>query len=143
MKLAFYKGSRRWYHRIVEWWTHGPYSHVELMIVEKDGRWLAGSATPSDGVRLIWRTFKPEHWKIIDCPIGNPLHAQVFFEKAVGAKYDYLGILGFVLRRGQHFEHRWFCSEVISGAIGLRNPWRYCPNTLYDVLVSLNNGKYK
>ena len=138
MKLAFFRGSTGSpIHPLIRWWTHGPYSHVELIIIEKDGRYLVGSSLPGKGVFIEWKTFDEKDWDIIDCPIGSPLHAQLVFERFAGAKYDYLGIFGFILRRGQHYEHRWFCSEIIAGAIGFRNPWRFCPNALYDVVKSL------
>lgn len=137
MKVAFYKGDKTIFDRMIRWWTHGDYSHCELLITEKEGFYLAGTATPFSGVTLEWKKYNVVNWDIIDCHIGNPLHAQLFFEKSLGAKYDYLGIFGFIFRRGQQKDHRWFCSEAIAAGIGLKNPWRYCPNTLYDILVSV------
>jgi hypothetical protein len=138
VKIAFLKPKRnQWLYRLVSWWTHGEFFHWELLIVQNEsGEWLTGSANPTKGVFLEWKTFD-DSWTIVDCPIGHPLHAQLVFEKFEGQKYDYLGLLGFVFRRGQHVDHRWFCSEIISMAIGLKNPWRYCPNTLYDILKSM------
>ena len=137
MKIAFYKHNKNFVSKLVKWWTHGDYSHCELIIQEKDGLYLCGSVIPFKRIELVWKQLKTEQWDIIDCPIGNSLHAQIFFEKIVGLKYDYLGLLGFIFRRGQQLDHRWFCSEAIAAAIGLKNPWRYCPNTLFDIIYSL------
>lgn len=139
MKIAFLKNKITCAEHIICWWTNGPYPHAELLIRDLgNDHYIVGTATPSEGVKVCVRSFNPSHWEIVDCPIGDPLEALRFFNKHFGAKYDWLGILGFVGRRGKQRKHKWFCSEAVASAIGLRNSWRYCPNTLYDIVKSFD-----
>jgi len=130
MRLAFYKARRRGFAGLfdaaVRWWTRGPYSHVELVFA--DG--LAASASNRDGgVRFKRITFAPDRWDFV--PIaGDEAAARRWFEQHQGAGYDYAGLFGFVWRPGNGKARRWFCSEAVAAALGYRDAWRFCPNTL-------------
>lgn len=39
---------------------------------------------------------------------------EMFFREQMGKKYDYMGILGFLMRKDEHVHNRWFCSELIA-----------------------------
>lgn len=130
MQLAFYKGRRGGFagafDAAVRWWTRGPYSHVELVFA--DG--IAASASQRDGgVRFKWITFRPERWDFLPVA-GDEVAARAWFARHEGAGYDYAGLFGFVWRPGNGIGRRWFCSEAIAAALGYRDAWRFCPNTL-------------
>ena len=134
MKLAFYKGRTRLFDRAVQWWTRGPYSHVELVF--SDG--IAASSSVRDGgVRLKRIEWKPERWDFVDA-IGDEGAARRWFEAHVGQRYDYLGLFGFLWRPNGGANRRWFCSEAVAAALGMTDAWRFCPNTLYVVQVHSN-----
>lgn len=132
MRLALRKQNTSLYARLIRWWTHGPYNHAELILARRhDGTVLCGSAT-ADGVRLKWLHLNPDHWDLLDIP-GDQSAARRWFDDHLGQKYDWLGVLGFVIRRGRHKSQRWFCSEACAAALGIPDPWRFCPNTLAAV----------
>ena len=67
-------------------------------------------------------------------------YARAFFEECKGLGYDYFGLFGFIWRPGSGVSRRWFCSEAVAAALGYRDPWRFCPNTLAAV-IALRLGK--
>jgi len=130
MRIAFYKGRRSGlagaFDALVRWWTRGPYSHVELVF--SDG--LSASASNRDGgVRFKPITFNPDRWDFLPVD-GDERAARAWFLAHYGAAYDYAGLFGFLWRPGKGATRRWFCSEAIAAALGYRDPWRFCPNTL-------------
>ena len=126
MRLAFYKGRHRLFDRAVQWWTRGPYSHVELVF--SDG--LAASSSVRDGgVRVKAISFAPDRWDIL--PIdGDEATARAWFDAHRGEAYDAAGLFGFVWRPAAGATRRWFCSEAVAAALGMGDAWRFCPNTL-------------
>lgn len=135
IEVAFYKGRGRLLDKAIQWWTKGPYSHVEIVI---DGLWYASS--PHDGgVRVIAVEHDPSKWDMIRLDVDSQQVID-YFTTRVGIKYDYLGALGFVLRILGNDTKRLFCSEVAAGAIGLQEGWRFDPNTL-AVVVRLMAAK--
>lgn len=140
VKLAFYKGRRDLADRVISWWTRGPYSHVELVVCDP----VTGletsysSSLPDGGVRKKSIDYKPERWDFVELPLHDGDVVAVWFEERMGAKYDILGIFGFILRPVAENKRKYFCSEAVGAALGFPNPWRLDPNTLYDVATYLS-----
>ena len=129
MKLALYKGRTRLFNRLVSWWLGSPYSHAE--IVFSDG--MCGSSSGSDGgVRLKQFFLDPLKWDVIDIE-GDELGARNWFSVYSGQKYDYLGLLGFVWRRGTQDKGRWFCFEACAAALGSNVAHEMTAELLKDV----------
>lgn len=153
IRIAFYKGRHRWINRLISWWTKGPYSHVEVVVEQSgfdvlgDGGLLgevrlsevASSSLLDGGVRIKAINLNPDHWDIIEVD-GSAQHARSWFEARVGAKYDFLGVLGFILRIIGHDQKRWFCSEAVAASLGFIEPWRFNPNSLHAVLRGVDHG---
>ncbi len=142
MKAAFYKGTRPGlqgiYSRAVRWIDRGPYSHCELVF--SDG--MSGSASYIDGgVRLKRIDYNPAHWDLIDLPQSLEPYARAWFESRLGAPYDLMGNVRFVLPWLADSERGWFCSEALAAALGWAEPWRFGPNGLAAVLRSILKGK--
>ncbi len=131
VRVAFYKGRKRFFNRAVAWWTRGPYSHCELIV---DGKSYSSSFLDG-GVRVKEIDYDPEHWDIIDLPWADSEKAVKWFEAHMGLGYDVLGLVGFVARRVEDDRNRYFCSESIAAALGFEESWRFDPNTLYPVLA--------
>ena len=131
VKVAFYKGRKRFFNRAVAWWTRGPYSHCELIV---DGKSYSSSFLDG-GVRVKEIEYDPEHWDIVDLPWADAARAVMWFEAHMGLGYDVLGLVGFVARRVEDDRDRYFCSESIAAALGFADAWRFDPNTLYPVLA--------
>lgn len=129
MKLAFYKGRRGGlaglFDAAVRWWTRGSYSHVELVAPG----WVASASMRDGGVRFKAIDFHPDRWDLVAIG-GDEIAARAWFEAHQGAAYDWMGLFGFVWRPGREVTRRWFCSEAVAAALGFKEPWRFCPNTL-------------
>ncbi|RKP44690.1 hypothetical protein [Pararobbsia silviterrae] len=137
MKFAFYKGNSSLLDKLISWWMRGPYSHVEVILGEGPrGTYTIASSVPGIGVRIATHQTLPlDEWDIIDGP-GNIDAARAWFEKRVGAPYDYVGLLGFVLRPATgDARGKYWCSEAALEAIGFPGAWRYDPNAMFDVIT--------
>jgi hypothetical protein len=134
MQIAFYKGRKRLFNKLVSWWTRGPHSHVELVL--DDGRCVS-SSFQDGGFRVKFIDMMPEHWDLVD--IGpQPADVEDRIAELFGAEFDVLGLVGFVFRRVSDDRGKLFCSETVARLIGLCDPWRFDPNTLYPVAVAIS-----
>lgn len=126
MKLALYKGKKRLFNRVASFLTKGPYSHVEILF--SDG--MCGSSSDIDGgVRLKVINLEDGNWDVIDLP-GDEEKARRWFENHTGEKYDYIGLTRFVWSKSRGIYGRWLCSEAVMEALGYRDSWSFCPNSV-------------
>ncbi len=141
LELAFYKGRKRLFNRLVAWWTRGPYSHCELIAQSGfNGGSLCWSSSMMDGgVRQKLIVLDPEHWDLISIEVTDEQaqFAVNWFVSHNGQRYDTIGLLGFIWRAAVDNPSNWVCSEALSAALGFIEPWRFDPNTLY---AALNRG---
>lgn len=117
--------------------THGKYSHCEVVIpnFEQDGDLLfeCYSASNMDGgVRLKLMPLPTERWDLVKVNINADL-VRLFFKQTKGLKYDMLGAIGVVLPVGEN-KRKYFCSEWCAEVIGLADPHKFSPNSLYRKL---------
>lgn len=131
MKVAFYKNNSHLFNRLVAWWTKGPYSHVELVF---DDNFCASSSNRDNGVRYKYIKFNPDNWDVFQLNGFDEVYAQKFIAKNLGKKYDIKGLFGFVWAAAKDNPRKYFCSELVMGALGFPEPWRFSPNTCYAVL---------
>lgn len=135
MHVAHYKGRTRMFNRLVCWYLRGHVSHTELVLcTDTAGVSLCASSSFMDGgVRAKWIALDPEHWELREV-IGDRAKALQWLEDHKGQGYDVLGLLGFVWRRIEGARKRWFCSEAVAAMLGLPDPWRFDPMTLWAAL---------
>lgn len=132
MKIAFYKGKKKIFNRLVSWWTKGPYSHVELVIY---GNACFSSSMQDGGVRFKQIDLTDGNWDVFELPGDYSAEdAYHWFANHLGAKYDLLGLVGFVNRSENGEKDKYFCSEAVAEALGMHECWRYDPNTLFAIL---------
>jgi len=141
VRIAFYKGltapHRDWKDWVICKWTHGQYSHVELVI----GDTMYSSSPRAGKVRAKQHITDNESWDYIDMPFIEERNILEFFNMTQGSKYDYIGILGFVIPIKDR-TNEWFCSEWVSNALkisGCKSLWKLepskiSPNKLYKIL---------
>lgn len=138
LRAAFYKGTHTGlpgiYNRLVRWWTRSQYSHVELIMP-----WgaAASSSAMDGGVRFKQIDFDPAKWDFVDLPIDLASAAEDWFNRHYGQPYDYLGNAHFVLSAIGDDKRKWFCSEACAAALGMPDPERFDPGTLYAALTYL------
>ena len=139
MKIAFYKGTRPFpqslFNMGVRWWTGGIYSHCE--IVFSDGL-SASSSFIDQGVRFKRIEYGEDNqWDILNLDQFDEAVTRQWFIDHEHEKYDVLNLLGFLWKRRDGSKKKWTCSEACASALGLEEPWRYDPNSLYSMLTSI------
>lgn len=138
--LAFYRGPPRglWglFTRAIRWWTSGPYSHVEVILATPKGTLWATSDAAEGGVVLrIKGDTIPGEWDLVKIK-ADPQKVFEWFASREGLGYDYLGIFGFVVRKVTGASNRYFCGEAACASTGMKDPWRFDPNTLHAALTA-------
>lgn len=137
IQLAFYKAKGDWQDKVIRIWTKGPYSHVELIM---DGYMY--SSSPADGkVRKKPHVVDDSMWEYVNIPNLEVKHILEFFDLTKNEKYDYMGILGFIIPLKDR-TNDWFCSEWCSNALKISGyekmyklePSKLSPNGLYNLI---------
>lgn len=137
MRFAFYKGRGTLVDRMIRWWQRGPYSHVEAVLASNaDGTFECASSAPGKGVRIASIALSVVEWDVLEMPADVEV-VRVWFEAHAGARYDWPGIFGFLMRPIGGEPGRYFCSEAIASALGIDEPWRFDPNTFADFIKSI------
>lgn len=147
MRIAFYHypSNKEFYkvlhHKLVCWWTHGDYSHCELIIGQRtraDGvieYECASSSFRDGGVRSKWMELPSSKWTIVD--VGcDEAYARAVLAAHSGEGYDKLAWLGHLWRPIIGRADKWTCSEFVALMLNLYEPWRYDPATLFAVSMS-------
>lgn len=138
MHVAFYKGRKRLFNRLVSWYLRGPYSHCELVLEARNGMSFCASSSFLDGgVRVKWIALDPEHWDIIPV-VGSPVAATMWAMEHEEDGYDLRGLLGFVWRRVGEERGKWFCNEAVGAMLGFPDSWRFDPMSFWAALVAAN-----
>ncbi|MGJ8689843.1 MAG: hypothetical protein ACSHXZ_10010 [Gammaproteobacteria bacterium] len=132
MQLAFYKGGKRLFDRMVQWWTRSSYSHCELVLsyqLDSGEAECASSSKLDGGVRIKLIDLSPDRWDLVDLPFTDEAAARDWFLLHLGEDYDVKGLIGFV-GPIEGRSKKWFCSEACAAALGYKDPWRYSPAML-------------
>ncbi|OOF50255.1 enoyl-CoA hydratase [Rodentibacter genomosp. 1] len=143
--LALYKGKaksrfERLQDKIICLFTKGQYSHCEIAIerLEQWGQYDyrpvydCYSSSPRDGGVRCKRINVADSTKWDLIPLENVTETQInaYFNRTLGAKYDWWGVLGIVFGIKQK-RSKYFCSEWCFNAIkNSNNGWRFSPNDL-------------
>lgn len=139
IKVYFYKAIRPGlagiYSHGVRLVTKSIYSHCEIQFT--DG-WSASASYIDGGVRYKKIDYDSEHWDCIELPAKMfEANARKWFDIHEGQPYDLLGNLHFLISVVGDSNDDWFCSEAVGAALGLPNPWRFDPGSLYQVVTFL------
>ena len=151
-KIAFYRGKKsgsglmpsvfRFLDSATRVLTKGPYSHCEIVEVLPTGEYKCFSSSYRDGgVRSKILSLDSDSWDLVDAPYLTAEAVEEVKRRTVGLKYDLVGAVGVVILSPDR-PHKWFCSELAAEVIGLKEPWRFSPNTLYSVVQRMekDNG---
>jgi len=139
--IAFYRGRggnfwQRLQDTLIRLFTRGEYSHCELAISmgNLSGEYECFTSSPRDGgVRFKHMPLPSNEWELIPLEAYNRYQVMNFYLAYEGKKYDWAGVLGFVLRTRQN-PNRYFCSEFCAEFLGFPDPWRFSPNDLHAIL---------
>lgn len=135
--LAMYKGPGsklryKAFHYITTYFTRSRYSHCEIVI---NGRCYSSSARDG-GVRdkEILDLNDSGHWDLFELPYVNPHDALDRFHERSGRKYDYLGVVRYLLPFLPNSKNRDYCSETVSYVAGLTNTEK-TPEDVFRILI--------
>ncbi len=133
MKIVFYENqyggfidkairfkTATWQQRINGEWKHLP-SHVELLF---DNSEMFSASQYENRVRFKMCNTKSPVWKMYDIKIDNAKDYKVLYAfcvSQIGKKYDYFGILNFVIPFIHNNKNKWFCSEICTKALQVGN----------------------
>lgn len=116
--IALYKG-RSWFSRIIRWFTWSQYSHAAWIC--RDGTIL--EAVAGRGV-IRSSSLSDAHTPLTEVDVfklniteEQAQAVEAFMTRQLGKRYDWLGILGLVLRRRTENQGAWFCSELVTNAL--------------------------
>jgi len=131
----------------IKWFTFAlsGITHVSLVFYFSDGSVIEIEALQWNGV-IEHDPNSPEENDFIT--LVAPLTEQQAWEayeiahSLVGAKYDWLGIWGFLRRKKRHSADKWFCSELVAYvlfkagcALSRRQPFQETPAMVRDTMV--------
>ena len=120
--IAAYRGTSLFPSRLIQWFTWSQYSHVAIFDMNGPAdkqvfqSWHKGGcqwsrnfgALHNEGTPIDLFTFRADFF-----PSRDQQHrARSFLDTQIGKKYDYAGIVHFLMRHGKDNPARWFCSEI-------------------------------
>ncbi len=94
-------------------------------------QWSSRRAGKVGGVRFKRINVHSEDWLLLDLPWANARYAAELFKSMEGALYDWQLILGFLAWAVPEKKGRWACHEIVGLALGLPEPHRFDPASLY------------
>lgn len=140
MIVAFRKNGKHVGDKVIRWWDDGLYSHCEIIF--NDGLWASASYMDGKKVRGKYVTPDPDSWDFITLPDSYEQPARDFYNKTVGTAYDLFGQVRFIVAPYRGGGDKYWCSEWVAAALNLREPWRYGPNGLYNVICTLKDVRH-
>jgi len=138
-RIAFYKKDSTLFDRLIGWWMRGPYSHCEMVVSDPgiDGKSDCYSSSLRDGgVRFKSILLDPAHWDVYEVYM-DPEAVKAWFLPRIGAKYDLLGFLGFIIRPIPDDYEKFFCSSACMFSLGFKQAWRFDPNAFFNIVRRL------
>ena len=151
MKVIFYKArhgnfidkaiafkTSSWTDRLTGKWLDG-YSHCELLF--KDGMMFSASQW-DNAVRFEHHRYNADKWEYTEVDLSE-LHCRAFAMQRNGEKYDYLGIVGFIVPFVKDDSKKSFCSEVCydilqkSGMPSKEDSSKVHPNLLHTIITKI------
>ena len=150
MKVIFYQGKGDLGDKLIRWktaswkqrlngsWKELP-SHCELLF--DDGMMFSASQYENT-TRFVRHNQHSDKWDRVTLQASKEQVDEMlkFCNKQEGKKYDYLGVVGFVLPFVSDSKDKWFCSEVVAealdrvGIISVADSARVSPAKLKQVL---------
>jgi hypothetical protein len=129
MQVLFYIGKGKLFDRLIRWWTNSRYSHCEIVI---NGMAFSADAWTNQVRAVSASSFNPQNWEWVTVD-GDKEASLTFVTGQLGKRYDWLGILGFLLPGRINDPKRWYCSEICAAALGIgKRP--ISPQQLYEIL---------
>lgn len=123
---------------LIKWFTRGDYSHNSLVFEFNDRREEVESIQGSGVIKHEPVPFENADFDEYLIPVSDAQVRKAYklSSSLLGAKYDWSGIAGFLLRSKKLTDEKWFCSELaayvcykVGYPLSRRQPWRETPST--------------
>lgn len=125
LQIAFRYGDRRWFARLVCAVQGGDSAHCEMSVYrDRDQHHCISASFVDGGVRFKVMPLPADRWRIYEMPQDSTGVIE-WLRAHDGDGYDYLGLLGFIVRRIKGSMDRSFCTEAAAEGLGLPDPWRF------------------
>lgn len=127
VRIAFRYGDTRLFARLVCLWRGGDSAHCEVAILEpgSSDTYMCLSASWLDGgVRIKHMKLPTSKWRVYNIDVSQD-NVYNWASAHVGKKYDWVGLLGFILPRIKGRKKSYFCSEVAAEVMGLNEPYKF------------------
>ena len=129
--------------RVIKWFTRSEFSHVSL-IFHMHGYAQEIEAIQGEGV-IQHKPHTSRHKEFLDLAVPvsyeQILNIHINAMRCIGAKYDWKGVISFLLHRKKHTLDKFFCSEfnayqLLKGGypISRRAPYRQSPDNVMESL---------
>lgn len=146
--ILSYKGRGHLFNRIVSTWSKGPYSHTEAVLSNLNPQlgaeplFLMGSSSFRDGgVRMKSFRIDDDKWDLrVIRSKASIQEAFDWFALHDKDSYSVLGLLGLFIAQPQENNGSSFCNESVGLSIGLKEAWRYDPNSFFQFIDLIATG---
>ena len=112
---------------------------AHLIDASGDVGWLVLAAVATASlmcvIDVLVNDFLPARYTL---PASYEAAARAFFTQTEGSGYDLFGMARFVIAPLRGAGDKYWCSEWVAEALGLREPWRYGSNGLHAALSCLS-----
>lgn len=130
--LAYYHGGDTISHRLIRWWTAGPFSHVELFDVKTGMCWSSSSV--DNGIRRKFIDLTNGRWTIIQYNLPFNADPVSWFENHEGLLYDWNTVFNYVWSKFTRLKNEYNCSSAVIQSLGFSCFDRITPSELRDFL---------
>ncbi len=140
VKIALYKGPKgkapfldHLFHWAIVLRSLKKHSHCEVVV---DG--ICYSSSSADGgVRKKQIDLDSGRWYIIDLPKADAETALKVFEECETFKYDWTGVVRFIIPFLKQKPNQMFCSEICARMLGIDNGYKLFPGDFPDITEHL------
>ena len=121
ISIAFYKARGRRRDRLIRRWTRSPYSHVEILLMDR--KTLVGINPPTKNI--VKKSFPRKYtlktdWDLVSISIDREQEKRLleFMSRTMGHKYDWIGmLLSNLIPFKVKQKNKWYCSEWVLEAL--------------------------
>ena len=130
--LAFYKGEGYLLDKAIRWWTNSSYSHVAIII---DGTCFEADAWKGWVVSRSWGLYyNTANWDLVNVDADKE-KVWSFLLDNIGKRYDYPGVVGFLLPWRPQVQSWRYCSELTAAALG-HEKTKVSPGDLAEIFLN-------
>lgn len=124
--IGFYRGrhSGNPFSRLLAWWQRSDYSHCAVVWQVHEARAYVSEATIFGGVQTHWRKWDAAMWDVAEVNSADRDAVSAWWVRHSGSRYDWMGLLGFIVRRIKGVSAAFWCSEAVHASLGWPDAWR-------------------